>query len=96
LTQLGNQQLILRKYYIELFKPAGEGAGLEEVLHQHDNLSVARAIYRALRRAVSGRLVMLCDRARVWPAVIATKRRPDGGAGSRVARHRSVAWRALR
>jgi hypothetical protein len=31
---------------IELFKPDGEGAGLEEILDRHDNLTVARAIYR--------------------------------------------------
>jgi hypothetical protein len=33
------------KYSIELFKPGGEAAGVEEVLHWHDNLSVARSIY---------------------------------------------------
>jgi hypothetical protein len=31
---------------IELFKPDGEGAGLEEILDRHDNLTIARAIYR--------------------------------------------------
>jgi hypothetical protein len=53
------------KYSIELFKPGGEGAGLDEVLHRHDNLSVAHAIYRACVERYRGRLVMLCDRARV-------------------------------
>ena len=34
------------KYTIELFKKGGEGAGLEEILDQHDDLTIARAIYR--------------------------------------------------
>ncbi len=53
------------KYSIELFKPGGEGAGVEEILHRHDNLSVARSIYRACVERYRGRLVMLCDKARV-------------------------------
>ena len=42
------------KYSIELFKPGGEGAGLDKVLHRQDNLSVAHAIYRACVEQVSG------------------------------------------
>jgi hypothetical protein len=33
------------KYSIELFKEGGEGAGQDEILDRHDNLTVARAIY---------------------------------------------------
>ena len=53
------------KYSIELFKPDGEGAGLDEILDRHDNLTIARAIYRGRVSQYPGRLVMLCDRARV-------------------------------
>ena len=53
------------KYSIELFKKGGEGAGQEEILDRHDNLTVARAIYRGRVAQYPGRVVMLCDRARV-------------------------------
>ena len=53
------------KYSIELFKPGGDGAGIEEVLDRHDNLTVARSIYRTRVEQYPGRLVMLCDRARI-------------------------------
>jgi hypothetical protein len=53
------------KYSIELFKPDGEGAGLEEILDRHDKLTVARAIYRGRVAQRPGQLVMLCDRARI-------------------------------
>jgi hypothetical protein len=53
------------KYSIELFKEGGEGVGQEEILDRHDNLTVARAIYRGRVSQYPGRLVMLCDRARI-------------------------------
>jgi hypothetical protein len=53
------------KYSVELFREAGEGAGREEIVDRHDNLAVARAIYRGRVSQYPGRLVMLCDRARV-------------------------------
>jgi hypothetical protein len=34
------------KYSVELFKEGGEAAGQEEIIDRHDNLTVARAIYR--------------------------------------------------
>jgi hypothetical protein len=46
-------------------KEGGEGAGREEIVDRHDNLTVARAIYRRRVSQYPGRLVMLCDRARV-------------------------------
>lgn len=52
------------KYSVELFKD-GEGAGQEEIVDRHDNLTVARAIYRGRVAQYPGRRVMLCDRARV-------------------------------
>jgi hypothetical protein len=53
------------KYSVELFKEGGEGAGQEEIIDRHDNLIVARAIYRGRVQQYPGRLVMLCDRARI-------------------------------
>jgi hypothetical protein len=42
-----------------------EGVGQEEIIDRHDNLTVARAIYRGRVSQYPGRLIMLCDRARV-------------------------------
>jgi hypothetical protein len=53
------------KYSVKSFKEGGEGAGQEEIIDKHDNLTVARAIYRGRVAQYPGRLVMLCDRARV-------------------------------
>ena len=53
------------KYSVELFKEGGKGPGQEEIIDRHDNLTVARAIYRGQVSQNPGRLVMLCDRARV-------------------------------
>ena len=47
------------------FKEGGEGAGQEEIIDRHNNLTVARAIYRGRVSQYPGRLIMLCDRARV-------------------------------
>jgi len=51
------------KYSVELFKEGGEGE--EEIIDRHDNLTVARALYRGRVSQYPGRLVMLCDRARI-------------------------------
>ena len=53
------------RYTIELFKIGGEGAGLECVLDSDDRLDTARALYQRALIKYRGRLVMLCDRARV-------------------------------
>ena len=53
------------KYSLELFKEGGEGTGQEEIIDRHDNLTVARAIDRGRVSQYPGRLVMLCDRARI-------------------------------
>jgi hypothetical protein len=55
----------IAKYSIELFKRGGEGAGIEEILDRHADLKVARSIYRARVEQYPGRLIMLCDSARV-------------------------------
>ena len=34
------------KYSVKLFRPGGEGAGREQILDAHNDLSIARAIYR--------------------------------------------------
>jgi hypothetical protein len=53
------------RYSIELFKLGGEGAGIEEILDRHANLETARSIYRTRVEEYPGRLIMLCDHARV-------------------------------
>ncbi len=53
------------KYSIELFRDGGERTGIERVLVRHDDLAVSRALYKAHVRDNPGRLIMLCDRARV-------------------------------
>jgi hypothetical protein len=55
----------IAKYSIELFKPGGEGAGIEEILDRHADLKVSRSIYRASVEKFPGRLIMLCDGAQV-------------------------------
>ena len=55
----------IAKYSIELFKQGGEGAGIEEILDRHADLKVARSIYRNRVEQFPGRLIMLCDHARV-------------------------------
>ena len=55
----------IAKYSIELFKPGGEGAGIEEILDRHADLKVARSIFRTCVEQYPGRLIMLCDGARV-------------------------------
>jgi hypothetical protein len=44
----------IARYSIELFKLAGEGAGIEEILDRHARVE-----------EYPGRLIMLCDHARV-------------------------------
>ena len=51
----------IAKYSIELFKPGGEGAGIEEILDRHADLKVARSIYRTCVEQYPGRLILLCD-----------------------------------
>ena len=43
----------IAKYSIELFKPGGEGAGIEEILDRHADLKVAPIDLPNPRRAVS-------------------------------------------
>jgi hypothetical protein len=61
------------KCSVELFKEDGEGAGQEEIIDRHDNLAVARAIYRGRVSQYPGRFVMLYNRARV----LASSDRPE-------------------
>ncbi len=53
----------IARYSIELFKLGGEG--IEQVLDRHADIKVARSIYRTNIERYPGRLVMLCDGARV-------------------------------
>jgi hypothetical protein len=53
------------KYSIELFREGGEGAGVDQVLARYENLTIARAFFKATIKERPDRLIMLCDRARV-------------------------------
>jgi hypothetical protein len=53
------------KYSVELFKEGARDAGQEEIVDRHDNLTVARAIYRGRVSQYRSRLVMLRDRRRI-------------------------------
>jgi hypothetical protein len=53
------------KYSIELFLPGLEGAGIDEILDRHDNLTIASAIYGDRVEQYQGRLVMPYDQARI-------------------------------
>ena len=55
----------IARYSIELFKLGGEGAGIEETFDRHADLKIARSIYRTRVEEYPGRLIMLCDGARV-------------------------------
>jgi hypothetical protein len=60
----------IARYSIELFKQDREG--IERILDRHADPKVARSIYRISIERYPGRLVMLCDGARVlirsdWP-----------------------------
>lgn len=55
----------IAKYSIELFRPGGEQASIEEILDRHADINVAWSIYRARVDQYPGRLIMLCDGARV-------------------------------
>ena len=53
------------KYSVELFREGSHDTGQEEIVDRHDNLTVARAIYRGRVSQYPSRLVMLRDRTRV-------------------------------
>jgi hypothetical protein len=53
------------RYSIELFKIDGEGAGIDTILARHDKLETARTLYSLKVAQHPGRLIMLCERARV-------------------------------
>ena len=61
----------IARYSIELFKQGGEG--IEQVLGRHADVRGARAIHQVSVNRYPGRLVMLCDGARV----LARSDRPD-------------------
>jgi hypothetical protein len=64
---------VIGKYTIEMCRPGGEDAGIERVFERQDDLAIARKLYGILANEYPGRLVMLCDRARV----LARSDRPD-------------------
>jgi hypothetical protein len=60
-----NRTVTKGKYLVELFKDGAGNPGQEEIVDRHDNLTVARAIYRGRVSQYPGRMVRLRDRARV-------------------------------
>ena len=61
----------IARYSIELFRREGEG--IEQVIDRHADIKVARSIYQTSVKRYPGRLIMLCDGARV----LARSERPD-------------------
>jgi hypothetical protein len=57
--------ILASRYTIELFKPGGEGAGVEAIIDRDDLFNFARALYHRAVMKHPGRLVMLCERARI-------------------------------
>jgi hypothetical protein len=53
------------RYSIMLFRDGGESSGIEVMIDSDDRLDAARALYEREIMKRPGRLVMLCDRARV-------------------------------
>ena len=53
----------IARYSIELFKQGGED--IEQVLDRHADIQAARSIYRTSVDRYPGRLIMLCDGARI-------------------------------
>jgi hypothetical protein len=53
----------MARYSIELFKQGGQG--IEQILDRHADIKGARSIYQTCVKQYPGRLIMLCDGARV-------------------------------
>jgi hypothetical protein len=53
----------IARYSIELFRQGGEG--IERILDRHADAKVAKSIYLTSIERYPGRLIMLCDGARV-------------------------------
>jgi hypothetical protein len=49
------------KYRIELVGTDNEGASFQQILFRHDNLALARSMYKACVERYSGRLILLCE-----------------------------------
>jgi hypothetical protein len=67
-------RLLDSRYSINLFCEGGEGAGIERVLDQYLNLSIARAVFKAKIKEYPGRLIMLCNHE---AEVLARSDRPE-------------------
>jgi hypothetical protein len=53
------------RYAVELFRDESVGSGIEAVLGQESNLKTALVLYKLMIAYYPGRLIVLCDRARV-------------------------------
>lgn len=61
------------KYTVELCRQGGPDFGVERVLEDADDLTTARGLYRSWALRSPGRVILLCDRARI----LARSDRPD-------------------
>ena len=68
----------IARYSIELFKPGGEGAGIEEILDRHADLKIARSIYRTRVEEYPGRLTCFVTTLRCWPEAISRSHDSSG------------------
>jgi len=67
------------RYAVELFRDQSRGSGIEAVLGKESNLKTAFVLYNLMVAHYPGRLIMLCDRARV----LARSDHPDAMAATR-------------
>ena len=62
------------KYSVELFKEGGKGPGQEEIIDRHDNLIVARAIYRGRVSKIRAGLSCCATELACWREAIDQRR----------------------
>jgi hypothetical protein len=53
------------RYAVELFRDESMGSGIEAVLGKESNLKTALVLYKLMIAHYPGRLIVLCDQARV-------------------------------
>ena len=56
-----SMELVEGKYRVELVRTDNEGVSFQQILFRHDNLALARSMYKACIERYSGRLILLCE-----------------------------------
>jgi hypothetical protein len=72
-----NRTVTKGKYLVELFKDGAGNPGQEEIVDRHDNLTVARAIYRGRVSQYPGRMVSSGIALASWREATGQRRCPD-------------------